>query len=165
MRVLVTLTHDRTKLGTAAIFSDTGSLLRSVRCLGKSDNQAAIFHNNPTRDPLKPFGDIPTGNYRGVVSVVHVPDRSYGPHPVIVLNPVSGDCVTAQDNGRWGLLAHGGDPTNEGGLRPTDGCIRFDNSSMAYFNSLGVKEITFEVVETVTVTAPTTPAVTGQQTS
>lgn len=148
VKLLATLPADRTKYGVAAISDDSGSLLRSVRCLGKSDSLAATQHNNPTRNPLLPFGDIPTGQYRGVFSVIHQPTHSYGPYPVIVLNVIAGDCVTAEDNGRWGILIHGGDLAGDNiNLRPTHGCLRLDNSSMAYLNSLGVKEIVVEVTE------------------
>jgi hypothetical protein len=107
------------------------------RCLGKSDNAAAEAHGNPTRNPLQPFGDLPAGEYRATRSVAKnstlADIRSYGNGPVWVLNPVAGEAVKAMHNGRYGILLHGGavgSLMTTGGLRPTHGCLRVDNSTI-----------------------------------
>ena len=57
--------------------------------------------------------------------------RSYGPHAAIVLNPTSGDALTAKNRGRTGLLIHSGAPGASGKLRATHGCIRLSDEDMA----------------------------------
>jgi hypothetical protein len=86
-------------------------------------------HGNPTMDPTLPYGHLPTGTYRGVISVPRHPERSYGSDPVIVLNPLRGQCAVAKANGRFGLLIHGGE-TRGDELRPTYGCLRLSDVAM-----------------------------------
>lgn len=113
---------------------------RSFRCLGQSDLTAAAQHNNIERDPLKPFGNIPTGEYKAVRTVpADVTDpanlRSYGPYPRFVLNPVEGQALDALHAGRFGLLLHGGALDTSGKiLRPTHGCVRADDSTLEYLS-------------------------------
>lgn len=97
------------------------------RCLGKADNGKARSSGNPTRDPLKVNGDTPTGSYIATIGEVYG-GKTYGPHPVIRLEPVSGDALKAKQNGRKGLLNHSG-TTRDGQLRPTFGCIRDDDDT------------------------------------
>lgn len=128
MRLTITLPTERTKLGSATLGGTV------FACLGKSDNQTAAAHNNPTRNPLLPFGDTPLGTYIGTVVPAGADTAGYGPNKRILLTPVSGDCVKAEKNGREGLMCHGGDPNPEytqwGGLRPTFGCVRLSNADM-----------------------------------
>jgi lipoprotein-anchoring transpeptidase ErfK/SrfK len=79
---------------------------------------------------LKPFGDIPTGEYTGYVTVPGKPERSYGPYRRIALDPITGDAFEAKRNGRYGLMIHGGDLSSKGALRPTHGCLRLSNADM-----------------------------------
>ncbi len=108
-------------------------------CLGKSDNKAAVAAGNPTRDPLKGYGDIPTGTYRARVIVANVNKKSFGPHERLDLTPVSGNALQAFKNGRAGLQVHGGDTNTAGGLRATHGCLRLSNEDQAKLIAL-VKE-------------------------
>lgn len=97
-------------------------------CLGRADQAAAAKVGNPFRNPLRRNGDTPTGTYRAWVGKVLRSERSYGPHPVIRLDPIGGDALEAKRNGRAGLLIHGGDPAADGrSLRPTHGCVRVSN--------------------------------------
>ena len=141
MKILISLQKDRNKPGKLTVYDAPLGAGRtspcSCACLGKSDNAAAAAHGNPARNPLLPFGDIPTGTYAGVWSVPLIPARSYGPNPVLVLNPVSGDALTAKNNGRFGLLIHGGDLNAAGKFRPTHGCVRVGNDDMAWLAGLG----------------------------
>jgi len=145
VRIEILLPRDRNRYGDLSLISepDKGVKLPEQRllhfpCFGKADNQGAADHGNPTRDPLKPFGDTPLGDYVG--TVVRFADgqikdhdtlRKYGPYGYIVLTAVAGDALKAQDAGRFGLLIHGGDPGLNGILRPTFGCIRLANAHIA----------------------------------
>jgi len=124
MMIKITLPKDRTKLGVLEIEN------KKFKCYGKADNAGAIKRNNPTRDPLKLFGDTPTGTYKCYVTGPLSPPRTYGPHKVIYLGPEKGQCKKAEVNGRSGLLIHGGDLGTKGNLRPTFGCIRVSNEDM-----------------------------------
>lgn len=152
MKIDCVLQKDRRTLGTALIETTAGVF--HARCLGKSDNAAATAHENPLRDPLRPFGDTPTGVYEAVLTVVAggtkqtaAQKRSYGPNKRLVLNAVSGDALQAKKNGRFGEMAHGGDPAANGGLRPTDGCIRFDDDTMVKIIAAYTEPFPFTVSE------------------
>ena len=137
MQIIITLHRNRSLPGELFLIDGETRLL-VCRCLGKADSLSAAEAGNPTRDPFRRYGDTPTGKYQGSVDPPRVPAqgselakwlRSYGQWPTIRLEPVSGDALTAKNNGRRGLLIHGGDPNNVGNLRPTNGCIRVDNVS------------------------------------
>ncbi len=132
--ITVSLQQDRTQYGTVNLRADSGTALAGpFDCLCKADNQAAAARGNPQRDPTKSYGDTPTGRYRGYVNQLQrtpINDRTYGPQSVITLDPVSGQAKVAKENGRFGLLIHGGDLNAAGKLRPTFGCVRVSNASM-----------------------------------
>lgn len=134
IQIKVALFADRTKVGTLTVSNDTGlTLAGPFPAYGKADNQAAASRGNPTRNPLFSFGDTPTGGYRGVRNnLAQTPKNSstYGPQAIITLDPVSGQAKIAKQNGRFGLLIHGGDLNAAGKLRPTFGCVRVANASM-----------------------------------
>jgi len=125
MRIDIYLHKDRTLPGVIRWDEDS-----SARCFGKSDNAAAKKAGNESRDPLKPYGDIPLGNYKAVVTVPGSPDRSYGPHKRLNLTPTAGPALQAFANGRYGIMIHGGDLAPNGNLRPTHGCVRVDDHAM-----------------------------------
>lgn len=126
MKITITLPADRRQLGVLLVDDPPFE----CRCLGLADSAAAFAHGNPKRDPLKHYGDTPLGSYEASLGGVMQPRRSYGPDPVVILHPSSGDAEKAALAGRSGLLIHGGDPAADGkSLRPTHGCIRVDNSS------------------------------------
>ncbi len=137
MRLDVQLHTDRTKEGVATVIDEGQSPVR-FRCLGKSDSTAALRNGNPERDPVKPFGDIPTGDYDAVQTVAALPAtadnlRAYGPGVRFVLNGVAGAAAIAVRNGRFGILIHGGPvgaPMPTDALRPTHGCLRVDDASV-----------------------------------
>ncbi len=134
----IDLWKDRMRLGAAHITSAAGEeLLTGLECLGVADNQAAIAHGNPSKDPLRPFGNTPVGLYHGVIIGAAVGDpNGYGTERRILIVPKSGPCVLAEaePNNRAGLLCHGGalNPNYKAwhGLRPTFGCIRFSDMGM-----------------------------------
>lgn len=124
------------------------------KALGRSSSKIKkkkITFTNPntTRDPLKQYGDTPTGGY-----TAHVEDhrgnpawetKSYGTNPIIRMLPVSGDAWKAAENGasgkdRSGILIHGGDRAADPvqsqkdyghDLKPTYGCVRLSNEDLA----------------------------------
>jgi len=133
--IVFALYKDRLKPGDACIADDTGAvLLGPWECLGCCDSVAAAQHGNPTCDPLKPWGNTPTGDYKIVFLVNHGPSEanlhSYGPYDTLALVGTSGDALTATGGTkplRDGIEAHAGDPGPDGVLRVTHGCIRSSN--------------------------------------
>ncbi|MEO8028214.1 MAG: hypothetical protein ABI823_17150 [Bryobacteraceae bacterium] len=131
--ILVELPADRSKLGRISLRDANGALWGPAACYGKADAQSASAHGNPQRDPLQPFGDTPLGSYAcaiGRPAVTPRISRSYGPNGYVVLRAVSGPAKTAEQNGRFGLLIHGGDLNAAGKLRPTFGCVRVGNEDL-----------------------------------
>jgi hypothetical protein len=131
MEVRVFLPKDRTLPGI--LLARDGDRELAFRCLGKSDNLAAVRAGNAARDPLKPFGDTPTGAYTAQLIPPGADAHSYGPNPRFLLTPVSGDAVSAA---RSGLELHGGAHGPDGILRPTEGCLRADDETLARLASL-----------------------------
>lgn len=127
--------------GLLKLLSDTGTILYTCPCLGKSDLYMAIKHGNPNCIPVLPFGDTPTGEYSCVYTdTISLPGydnaqfaHSYGLNGIVAMVGVSGDALTAyQDGKRSGIDIHGGDPLpgSMTGLRVTDGCVRIANQDM-----------------------------------
>lgn len=134
IQIRVSLPAERTRYGNLLVSDDAGTTLAGpFDCYGKADNLSAKAKGNPTRDPTKSFGDTPTGKYRGFINdIARTPsnDKTYGPQAVITLDPQSGQAKVAKENGRFGLLIHGGDLNAAGRLRPTFGCVRVANGDM-----------------------------------
>lgn len=116
------------------------TLFGPIPVLGRADSADAARHGNPDRNPLKPYGDTPTGTFACTVVGAGDSLRSYGPHGRILLRAVGGAAllaagdglaITTDDGHRAGLMIHGGAPGNGGGLRPTHGCLRLSNENMA----------------------------------
>ncbi len=142
--ITVTIHKDRAALGVLICGTFTAD------CLALSDNQAAVDAGNPTHDPLKPMGDLPTGTYRCQIVNAGDPVHSYGPHRRLLLTGINGDALTAMAV-RSGLMVHGGDLnpayTWWGGLRPTHGCLRLKDEDMAALLGLLSGEIEMTVTE------------------
>jgi len=130
MKIHSSLPPDRLKAGSLIVTDDAGTVLWGpVAARGKADGQIAAAHGNPARDPERVDGDHPTGSYRVVrVEQDKSPAHSYGPF-FFLLDPVDGDAEIAKRNGRTGLAIHGGDPTADGSLRATEGCLRITNAA------------------------------------
>lgn len=135
--ILVRVTADRTQLGDLQAFDDSNTVVFGpVPCYCKADNAEAAKKGNPTRNPELRFGDTPTGNYNGFIAPPAVGAdekhlRMFGPSQVISLDPVSGQALRAKQNGRTGILIHGGALNAAGKLRPTFGCVRLANEHQA----------------------------------
>ncbi|MBS1825574.1 MAG: L,D-transpeptidase [Acidobacteria bacterium] len=132
--IQVQLPRDRRQFGSLSVMDSAGAdLAGPFEVFGKADNAAAAARGNPTRDPTRSFGDTPTGRYRGFINKLErtpANERMYGPQGVITLDPLSGQAKVAKENGRFGLLIHGGALNAAGRLRPTFGCLRLANESM-----------------------------------
>jgi hypothetical protein len=142
MRIRVVLHNQRSLPGSLTVLADTDAsvLFGPVPCLGKADNRDAALHNNPARDPKRQFGDTPTGEYNVTSLVAHTTGETdlhtYGAFPSLLLDPQSGESLIAKQNGREGLMIHGGAPSNTGALRPTHGCIRLSEESQDVLTGL-----------------------------
>ena len=135
--LLVELSEDRDRTGTLALREASGRLVAGpFAASGRADDRWAARHGNPGRDPAKPYGDVPAGEYE-VARVVPTGNATghkagtYGPNGALALRPVGGQAKVAEGNGRAGLLVHGGPPGPDGRLRPTHGCIRLADRDVA----------------------------------
>jgi len=132
----VKLPPDRKNSGTLTVLDSNGAVIAGpFDVYSKADNARAAKEGNAARDPLRPFGDTPEGEYSVPRLIDTGPQtayssRSYGPHAAFVLKPKSGDALTAARNGRTGLLIHSGDLGDGGKLRATHGCLRLSNDDM-----------------------------------
>jgi hypothetical protein len=152
MKIEVSLKANRSLPGLLRLVGDDGKVLVQGLCLGKADGVASAKAGNPIRDPARPVGDTPTGEYTGrLLGWVPPPARSYGTVEPIVLDPTAGQALDAKQNGRKGLWIHGGDLTTGGFLRPTYGCIRLTPATHAAvvqaMKAAGVKQLAVEVRE------------------
>ncbi|WP_234531909.1 L,D-transpeptidase family protein [Paenibacillus pseudetheri] len=85
-------------------------------------------------------GHTPTGVYSATISGAPMDQtegniRSYGPSKYVIMDPISGNALTAEQNGRTGLWIHGGAAADAGAisypLRPTHGCVRLSDNDQA----------------------------------
>lgn len=133
--VLFQFRVDRKLPGTGQIVDENGEVvLGPWSCLGCCDSVAAAAHGNPTCDPLKPWGNTPTGDYQilGLWNhgTLEANLHSYGPWDTLMLDGVTGDALAATHGAglRAGIEVHAGDPGANGGLRVTHGCVRNSNA-------------------------------------
>jgi hypothetical protein len=140
----VYLLPDRSTHGKAVYHHPSGDWEFPI--LGKADNARARATGNPTRDPTKLYGDTPTGAYLAKFGARASPIATYGPHPVFILDPQSGEAKEAKDNGRAGLWGHGGNTAYNGLLRPTYGCLRtYNHDQEKLWQLQGSEEFLVEV--------------------
>lgn len=145
VHIHVALDGDRQNTGFIMVIDDRGTPLAGpFRVLGRADGATAAGKRNPDRTPTRPYGDTPTGQYSvpegGVFPTgngTNYQERSFGTNGAIRMEGVDGDALIAAENGRTGLLIHGGDLNAAGRLRPTYGCLRVRNDAMrAIMNAL-----------------------------
>jgi len=115
LKIDIKLPKDRAKTGL--LFCDD---LR-MQCYGKSDNETAAKNDNPRRNPLFPWGDIPSGQY-GKTNLVWLSTKTPVGEAWIPIEGIGGDALTAKQNGRHGLGIHAG--RGSGRLIATYGCLR-----------------------------------------
>lgn len=132
MNLIARLPAGRLTIGSLTLAEGPQELFM-VPCYGKADNAAATAAGNPTRDPLRPFGDFPLGLYRVTPYIIPTDQRkllsptfirTYGPYGYLICDPEEGDARTAARNGRFGLRVHSGALDARGRLRATHGCLR-----------------------------------------
>lgn len=117
---------DRVQLGTLTLYDAVGTMKCSFPCLGKADSGDPWYYY---------YGDTPTGECTGILGGPESNTYSYGPYKCIKLTAVSGNIKTlndlneAHEHYRSGIWIHGGAPSDSGGLRPTNGCIRVSNTN------------------------------------
>jgi len=138
MELIALLPRDRTQVGVLQLWR-SGALVQTFPVFGKSDNAKAQQQGNAKRDPLFPFGDTPTGKWK--VTAATKPQENthtYGPYPVFMLWPLDGQAYTSHDpkHRRSGIWLHSGGLNAAGALRPTYGCLRVHNETMARLHEL-----------------------------
>jgi hypothetical protein len=138
-------------LGVLALH-DGERMVFSCPCLGRADALNAAQAGNPTRDPLRRNGDTPTGQYTGRIERHAMePERNYGKCPPIRLIPTGGDALIAHNNGRRGLLIHGGHLWPNGIMRPANGCVRvedkYQNAILSHLRRAAVTEFPIQITE------------------
>jgi hypothetical protein len=126
----IKLGANRDRTGYLSIHDDLGRiLLGPFPVSARAADSIAAENGNPTREPVLPFGDPPTGRYK-VVGVIctgqGTPYRGdlYGDAGAVVLAPISGDAALADACGRFQILIHGGRPAADGRLRVSSGNFR-----------------------------------------
>jgi hypothetical protein len=131
MKLVATFRKDRSLMSELKVTHSGG--VETFLCLGKADDAMAAKKRNKLRDPRRPYGDTPTGTWTARLGVIQREARTYGPYAVIMLWPESGQAKEAYEppNPRSGIWIHGGDLNSNRQLRPTFGCIRVSNETMA----------------------------------
>lgn len=130
LRLFSRLPRDRQQAGQFWMEDAPGNcVFGPVRCRGEADNSGAASHGNPQEDPTRLFGDHPFGTYRILAVRREMSPRTFGGIG-LVLDPIVGEALIAKQNGRTGLLIHGGDLHPDGRLRETFGCLRVDNATI-----------------------------------
>lgn len=135
-RLIVELVANRGCCGGISLINAAGRRLRGpFPVAARSSDNLAAANGNAQRDPLLRFGDTPTGSYviRRIVKSgkgTKFPASRFGPHGLIVMQPVSGDAACADANGRFHFLIIGGDLSSDKKLRSTAGSLRLRNDHM-----------------------------------
>src|SRR5271165_2552536 len=131
----IILASDRNRVGRLILKDDAGRKLAGPYSVcGRANDFAASEHRNPTRSPLQPYGDTPTGEYR-LRSIVRTGRGTtydatlFGRFGMIALDPVRGQAAIADQNGRHILVIHAGTPNPASRLLyATNGSVRmFDD--------------------------------------
>lgn len=148
--IIVNLPSNRDYKGSLKMYNSAGVLVFGpVDALGRGTSDA-----NNDNDHTKWWmidADTPTGDYSATKVGPGSPTSSYGPCDRISMDPISGNALTAKNDGRSGFMIHGGDPdTNSNDswypLRPTYGCIRISNTDqcnlMSHIASGAVGKVT-----------------------
>ncbi len=127
----IILASDRNRVGRLILKDDAGRKLAGPYSVcGRANDFAASEHRNPTRSPLQPYGDTPTGEYRmrGIVRTgrgTAYDASKFGKFGMIVLEPVRGQAAIADQNGRHVLVIHAGTPNPASRLLyATNGSVR-----------------------------------------
>lgn len=160
----VRLRKKRRKVGSFYLLVDNRRVLGPLPILGRAAKYRSedteerrrvnreIEALNPKHDPLRKYGDTPTGVYRARVIPPKI-EKNFGLSPRIDLfKAIAGQALIAEKNGRDQLQVHAqGSPDR--GLIPTHGCLRtFDKDQRKLINALKMhlkpgQEFTVEISE------------------
>lgn len=131
--IIANFPSNRDYKGTLKMYNGAGSLVFGpVDALGRGSNDT---NNNWDHTQwMLENSDTPTGEYSATVIAAGTPLSSYGPHKRVNMYATSGNALLAQNNGRSGIMVHGGDLTTATTatwypLKPTHGCIRISNTN------------------------------------
>ncbi|MHB1843304.1 MAG: hypothetical protein ACYCWW_00535 [Deltaproteobacteria bacterium] len=135
-RLLIVVPEARDRCGRAVVLGGDGqSLLGPFRVLATASPRVAARHGNPDRDPMRRFGNPPSGSY--VIASVLAPGTShrrpvrFGPLGGFVLDATGGQAAEAQRRGREAIVLHGGPKDRRQRLRPTRGGLRLSDADLS----------------------------------
>src|SRR5262245_37069649 len=100
MRLVIRLPLDRARVGDATLIDAAGETLGQWACRGVAESKAAGEHNNPARATTLPFGNTPSGEWRGcrVTDRPHEkPNDGIGLQWIPLNGPIAGDAVVAKN--------------------------------------------------------------------
>jgi hypothetical protein len=135
-RLHIELPANRDYTGTISLLADDGNCVAGPFAIcGRSGDQLASEHGNPSRTTTLPYGDTPLGIYRVVAFAPTGTGTKYrrdlfGAHGAFILHAVSGDAALAEANGRFEILIHGGPLSPDGRLRATSGGMRIADDDL-----------------------------------
>ena len=142
-RILAFLPKQRATPGLMHLFDHDGVLLHTCPCLGKADNDRALNEGNPDRDPILPYGDTPSGDFKPCKVERFDPPHARIGWSWIPLYGASGDAMRAMI-GRTGLGIHAGKGDDR--LVPTYGCVRIrDRDMMILAREIGTDAVTVSI--------------------
>ena len=134
--LLIELPANRDYTGTLSLLNESGKIiLGPFAVAGRSGDQLAAEHGNPSRATTLPYGDTALGTYRvAAISATGSGTRYrrdlFGAHGAIVLHAKDGDAALAEANGRFEILIHGGPLSPYGTLRATSGHLRIADNDL-----------------------------------
>src|SRR5271154_4510449 len=153
----IVLASDRNRVGRLILKDDAGRKLAGpCSVCGRANDFAASEHRNPTRSPLLPYGDTPTGEYRvrGILSTgdgTAYEARKFSQSGMIVLEPLRGQATIAEKNGRRVLVIQAGTPNTAGKLLcATNGSVRMHEDELRDLIEAvrGQPSVTCSIIET-----------------
>jgi hypothetical protein len=136
-QIIIQLPQDRSKTGEIHLENPNGQIIAGpFRALGLSPAFLALTKGNRDRNPLRPYGNMPLGDYEIVAiyptgSGTPFEEKQYGTKGIIVLAPVAGDGAIAQRNKREKFLIVGSPASDEENLKATDVGVRISDRAMA----------------------------------
>lgn len=152
MHILVELPADRSQPGTLSLHLSRHWTDEPVAgpfpCLGKADNKKARANGNSDRDPRKPWGDAPAGEWpeTQVYWSDHMTELGEAAIPLLLADVGGVQAIGARAAGRHGLFIHAGRGSKD--LVPTYGCIRMlAKDFYALVIALGDKAVSVTVEE------------------
>jgi hypothetical protein len=135
-QIIIQLPQNRSIEGDIHLENPDGQIIAGpFRALGLSPAFLALIKGNRDRNPLRPYGNMPLGDYEIVAiyptgSGTHFEEKQYGTRGIIVLAPVAGDGAIAQRNGREKFLIVGNLINDEENLRSTSEGVRISARAM-----------------------------------